>query len=103
MKSVVWHDTGDIRLDSVPEPEIREEIVSTAIESGLNTDQNRIDEASRLPTHNDLAHMRSQVIELARKILKKTISPPKETRRLMDKYNRLCEQTNGQTIPMSKS
>ncbi len=68
---------------------------------------NKIDEASgrssQSPSHNDLAHMRSQVIELARKMLKKTVSPPKETLRLMDKYNRLCEQTNGQTIPMSES
>jgi len=62
--------------------------MSIAIKSNLNVDQSRVDGASqRSLTHNDSALMRSQVIELARKVLKKTVSPPKETQRLLNKYN----------------
>ena len=38
---------------------------------------------------NDLVSVTSQARELMRKMQKRTDSPPKETRRLLDKYGRL--------------
>jgi len=65
----------------------KESMKNKEIKLGLNTEQSW-DHQSR---HNDLPYVNGQAFELIHKIQKarnQLIAPPKETRRLLDLYNR---------------